>query len=169
MARGDFPLQSLYGGKPQAQAAVNKGLTAVEKELQSRFDTTRRVEEQTAELFSPIAESVAQLAGDRATNALKGLGAIDKRLGGQTLDAPAVEKVDERIFTGSIGATVVPPYNYQWTWNAQTGGPQLGVNANRNNGQLAFNIWNAGRSASGSAAAAEVPPFGGFASAIRPI
>src|SRR5437879_9124779 len=27
----------------------------------------------------------------------------------------------QRIFTGSIGATVTPPFNYDWKWHATTG------------------------------------------------
>src|SRR5262249_9727625 len=65
-----------------------------------------------------------------------------------------VSKGWTRIFPGSIGATVAPPFNYQWTWNATSGGPSLSVSANRNTGQMGFSIWNASRDASGTARAA---------------
>jgi hypothetical protein len=150
----EFPLESLYGGKPASQTAAASGMGQIEKELQRRFDVTAEQEE-TVKLFDPIAEGVAQVVGpDRITETLSRLSKLDSRQGGLTLDPPALEKVETRISTGSISATVAPPYNYQWTWNAQTGGPSLGVNANRNSGHMDFNIWNNSRSASGSAAAA---------------
>jgi hypothetical protein len=105
--------------------------------------------------FQPLAEALSTALGAEGVQAVtRRFSTLDERLGKQELTHPKVDDVEERIFAGSIGATVVPPYNYQWTWNAQVGGASVGVNANRNAGTLGFNLWNAGRDASASAAAA---------------
>jgi hypothetical protein len=55
------------------------------------------------------------------------------------LERPKFLKENQRIFTGSIAATVVPPFSYQWTWNAGSGGPDhLDVSANRATGRMDF-------------------------------
>jgi hypothetical protein len=47
-----------------------------------------------------------------------------------------------RIFSGSIGATVTPPYDYQWTWSAVSGNPdENSETADHNSGDMSINIW----------------------------
>lgn len=152
----EFPVASLYGMRPAGQRVVQRGMTTLEGELQGRFDETRGDEKEAFEAFQPVAEALAAALGgeERIRPTLERLAAIDERLGKRELEPPTVAKADERIFAGSIGATVVPAYNYQWTWNRQDGGASVGVNADRNNGTIGFNLWNAGQDASGSAAAA---------------
>jgi hypothetical protein len=67
---------------------------------------------------------------------------------------PQAQEVTQRIFTGSIGATVTAPYDYPWTWSTSTGSPQLSVSADKTTGRMSFDIWNNSNDASGSAAAA---------------
>ncbi len=154
----DFPLESLYGGKAAPEALVRRGLADLEKELDRQFQTERAVELETAKhlkkVHGPLLNVVAK--DGRAAEGIRGLRGLDNRLAKENrrLAPPKVAPEAQRVFTGSIGATVVPAYNYQWTWNATSGGPALSVSANRNTGQMGFNIWNNSRNASGSARAA---------------
>jgi hypothetical protein len=62
--------------------------------------------------------------------------------GEQKRRPPQIQKVSERIFTGSVGATVTPPYDYQWMWNVVHGTPQLdSVTADANSGNISVSIW----------------------------
>jgi hypothetical protein len=66
---------------------------------------------------------------------------------------PQAPEVTQRIFTGSIGATVTAPYDYPWTWSIAAGSPDLFVSADKTTGRMSFNIWsNWDDESSGSAA-----------------
>jgi hypothetical protein len=142
--------------RPAPQRVAQAGMSALEEELQGRFDRTRADEKERVKAFDPMAKAfVASLGGEeRVRPTLERLARTEDRRRKQKLAPPDVAGPAERIFTGSIGATVVPTYNYQWTWSAQDGGASVGVNANRNNGAIGFDLWNAGQSASASAATA---------------
>lgn len=61
-------------------------------------------------------------------------------------------KVEPFSFSGSIGATRVPPFDYQWSWESTTNSPSVSKSANRTNGQMSYNMWdNLDNSSSGSA------------------
>lgn len=57
------------------------------------------------------------------------------------LPPPHKHKITPGIFTGSIGATIVPPYDYQWTWSATAGNPSSNSEkANKNSGDMSLNL-----------------------------
>jgi hypothetical protein len=59
----------------------------------------------------------------------------------------------DRIFSGSIGATVVPPYDLDWTWSQQQGEPDnLQTSADRNSGTMGITNVTSGETASASTA-----------------
>lgn len=128
----------------------------LEREITSQFETDRKIELEAAGHFNGIRETLLRGYEDnrKIVESVSGLRQLDARLAKEKLEFPKSITEEQRVFTGSIGATVVPPFNYQWTWNATSGGPALAVNANRNTGRMDFNIWNNSRDASGSARAA---------------
>ena len=152
----EFPIEFLYGDKAPPQSVVRRGMADLEKELTSQFRGEREVEIETASYMKQVQDPLIQLFGRNKEIAagVKGLSQLDARLGKVELKPPTLSEETQRVFAGSIGATVTPPYNYDWTWNTTSGGPSLSVSANRTTGQMGFNIWNAGRDASGSARAA---------------
>ena len=151
-------LESLYGGQIAPEAIVRRGLADLERELGRQFKDERAAELEAAKhlrrLQAPFLDALGKDARSEAS--VRELRLLESRLGkgSQKLIAPRVRPDVQRVFAGSIGATVVPAYNYDWTWNATSGGPSLSVSASRNSGQMGFNIWNNGRDASGSARAA---------------
>jgi hypothetical protein len=53
-----------------------------------------------------------------------------------------VQQVPEHIFTGSFGATVTPPDDYQWMWNAVVGNPdEDDETADNKTGAMFIGIW----------------------------
>lgn len=152
----DFPLEFLYGGKPAPEKLVRRGMADLEKELTRQFRDEHAKENEIAKSMKAVHGPLIDVASrnERAAAGVRQLRERDARLGKQKLTVPGTPEEKQRIFAGSIGATVTPAYNYRWTWNATSGGPSLGVSASNNTGQMAFNIWSNGRDASGSARAA---------------
>lgn len=152
----EFPLECLSGGDSPPDAVVRRGMADLEKELTTQFREQRAVDVEIAKymkgLQAPLIKTLGQ--DDRVAAGVRGLKEIDARLGKQRLTLARAVKEKQRIFVGSVGATVSPPYNYEWTWNATSGSPSLSVSANRATGQMSFSIWNNGNDASGSARAA---------------
>jgi hypothetical protein len=151
-----FPLEFLYGGKAIPESLVLRGMKDLERELTRQFQADRRIEIEAAGHIQKTREVWLQpyAQDERLRQAVAGLSGIDARLGKQKLAPPKLKADKQRIFTGSIGATVTPPYNYQWTWNSTSGSPSLSVTADRNTGRMSFSIHNGERDASGTARAA---------------
>jgi hypothetical protein len=55
------------------------------------------------------------------------------------MHSPVRPKEQTRIFLGSLGARVPPPYDYEWTYRDPDPG-DVGVGANGTTGELGFNI-----------------------------
>jgi hypothetical protein len=87
-------------------------------------------------------------------------------LANQKPNMPTINvKVQERLTTGSIGITRVPPYDWPWTWNSINGDAVADENADQNAGTMSC-FENNGNSGGGSAGAAAVgfyfrPPLPG--------
>jgi hypothetical protein len=157
MAKGQdvFSVEDLYGRKPASEASVRKGMVPLERELAEEFKAQRAEEEELARHMDVVRDGLLPERGkDRLKQAVEGLKKLDAKANKAKLSPPDVEPHHQRIFLGSVGATVVPAYNYGWTWNAQSGGPALNVSANRNNGQISAYVASAGKNANGSARAA---------------
>jgi len=151
------PLQFLYGSKAPPESVVKRGMLDLENELTRQFRQERKVALDVARhqrrISSPLIESLKKSRDVAA--AVRRLRALHASLGRKRrLGPPKYPKDETRIFPGSIGATVAPPFNYQWTWNATSGGPTFIVSANRNTGQMGFDIFNDNHEASGTARAA---------------
>lgn len=139
-----FPVQSLFGGKVAPPALVRRGMADLERELTQRFHTREAVRREhlaaVAKIHGPMRKLLRQnseLAG--GVKALRGLQASYSR---KKIVMPSVAKFRERIFTGSIGATIVPPYNYQWSWQATANSPDTATSsADQNAGQMSFSAW----------------------------
>lgn len=83
----------------------------------------------------------------------------------QPLDMPSVDPgVSDRLTTGSIAITRVPPYDWPWTWSATNGSATAPVAADQSAGTLSCFEWSNNGGASAGAAAVGIyfrPPFPG--------
>ena len=138
----EFPLECLSGGEVPPDELVARGMADLERELTAQFREERSVEVEIAKHMEGIQGSLIKTLGqdDKVAAGVRGLKEVDARLGKQRLAAVRVPKEEQRIFLGSVGATVPPPYNYQWTWNSTSGSPSLSVAANKNTGAMSFDI-----------------------------
>ena len=143
MADEQFPLRQFLGGKIASQTQALAGIKRAEDEQNSRFEAAKQNQEQLSAAMAPIQEALQGTLGDAGAAAVKRLQVVEGRF---AKEAPAVD-VPEGIFSGSVGVTRVPPYDYRWTWNAQDGGATANVAANNANGQESFYLYNNGRDA----------------------
>jgi hypothetical protein len=153
-------VKSLFGGRFISPEAARQSMKPLEEHLTDRFKERTRLRAQLAEQMnktrSPLMELLAK--DKRAAEGTSGLRALQAHAQKNKPKRPQHHghKPAFGIFSGSIGATVGPPYDYQWTWSAVSGNPdENSETANDNSGDMAINIWadfNNGSSVSGRAA-----------------
>jgi hypothetical protein len=150
MPRGDDITHESVTGKPAPAAQALKGMQRIEAEQQRRFDVRKESQDQSTRAIQPFREAFGErVGGEQIGSAVKAFTELEKsQAGGKVGDPPSVSKERERIFHGSIGITRVPPYNYQWTWNAKDNNTATSnVAATANNGRESFVLYNNGVSA----------------------
>lgn len=152
----DFPIECLVGGETAAQSVVLRGMRDLESELAARFKERAAASAALTKATRPQTAAMEALLRERDPEGqmVKDLQALDRSYSKTRLPSIDVMPERARIFSGSIGATRVPPYNYQWTWNATNGGPAVSVGASANTGAMNYNLWTNSRRSSASAAAA---------------
>jgi hypothetical protein len=156
-----LPFESIYGVELPARAAVLGGQRKAERELLREFrETTARRAELTAASNRVHASLLDSLKRDKRTaDGVQRLRELQDRLSKQRLRIPAASKASRRIFTGSIGATVVPPYNYPWIWSATSGVVSHTESADINSGTMAFYLYAGGEGAASGTDFASVGIF----------
>ena len=136
----EIPIEALFGNYIAPEKMVLTGMKDLEYELNKVFKTeveTRRQLENNTQILRDSLTSIGK--DDKNAMAIKALKEMDRKESRMKLERPKFLKENQRIFTGSIAATVVPPFSYQWTWNAGSGGPDhLDVSANRATGRMEF-------------------------------
>jgi len=146
--------ESLFVDRPPSAALVRRGMRDLEGELVGQFRESQSESRVLSKASGAVARSVAGGNSSALAASMRAIRVSDQRLGRRKLAPVEGPRETERIFSGSIAATRVPPYSYPWTWSSQNGGASVSVTANQNTGRMGFGLWNAGRAASGSAAAA---------------
>jgi hypothetical protein len=149
-------VHSLYGGRIAAEETVLAGMRSMEERLDAEFaaDAAR-----TARMQAPVDDFRTALMGG-AGNAEE-VGEAVRRLRDSaprfepSLPRPERRREVSRIFTGSIGATVAPPYDYGWTSNRTSAGAVVSkVTADRTTGFCEYQKQASGGPSGASARAA---------------
>jgi hypothetical protein len=140
--RGIEP-RDLFGGRSLTQKAALQPMRELERRLTAEFDerTTQRAKlaAPMAALRAPLIEAIAADTG--ATKAVADLRKLAEAARTRKPREPHRARAESNVFAGSIGATHIPPYDYQWTWNATNGSPSVNHQAaNRTTGDIAVNI-----------------------------
>lgn len=151
------PLEFLFGDDIASDSLVLHGMRDLERELNEQFKWERVAAAETARQTGQIYRSFFKGVdnGDHAKAAQNELRKLDTRLAKRRLKRPKRRKAKQRIFPGSIAATLTPPFNYQWTWKATSNRPSLELSADRSTSDMAFYIWTRGATCAGSARAAQ--------------
>jgi|KBSMisStandDraft_5_1062788.scaffolds.fasta_scaffold59332_2 hypothetical protein len=137
----EIPIEALFGNYIAPEKMVLTGMKDLEYELNKVFKTEVETRRQLENNTQILRDSLTSFSGkdDKNAMAIKALKEMDRKESRMKLERPKFLKENQRIFTGSIAATVVPPFSYQWTWNAGSGGPDhLDVSANRSTGRMEF-------------------------------
>ncbi len=127
----------LSGGKPLPSAAVLAGMRGLEQEIlrESRRDWSRQLEatKRLNKICAPLVSIIRDGATDRDPSF------HPPRSGGKErrLPRPRARREKERIYLGSLGALVPPPYDYSWILAGGGGAVQI---ANASTGELSFGM-----------------------------
>jgi hypothetical protein len=149
-------VNALYGGHVAAPDVALKGMAELEQELSKRHNERESKRAASGQQFELVFRPLLDLVGkdQRASQGLQGLSNLQQtaRL---PLTSPVARKASSRIFLPA-GATIAPPYDYQWTWDAVSGSLfREGVTADSASGQMHFVIdTNHDNSSAASTAAA---------------
>lgn len=136
----DSNIEFLYGDKIAEDKLVQSGMKELEKSLFSEFKANADDEANARKHVDSLYHSLFENKADaNATSAVKALRQMHENNVKNKVADPESDTDKERIFTGSIAATKIPPFNYQWTWQAETGGAGVSASADRASGKMRFN------------------------------
>lgn len=138
-----LPFESIYGMEFPARGTVDAGQRSAERELLRQFRGTKALHSELAAASKLVHASLvdSRKQDKRALEGGRRLRQLHDRLSKQRLPFPRVPKSSQRIFTGSIGATVTPPYDYPWVWDSTSGqAPGHTESADINAGTMGFSF-----------------------------
>lgn len=139
-----FPVEMLFGKEIASAALVKRGMSDLEKMLTQQFRSQEAIRKEHNKVIDKTHGPIrAMLAKDKnAADGIKSMRELQARYAKTKIITPDAAKERERIFSASIAATVVPPFNYDWSWVATANSPNTATtNANRSTGQMNFNAW----------------------------
>ena len=118
-------VKNLFGGRFIEPEAVRHSMRALEARLDARFkERTRRHAEfvdRAKQYHQPLLDLITK--GEKRPQSIDGMRRLHEDAQRRATRQPHRETVHERVFAGSIGATVVPAYDYEWTWSGNVGKP----------------------------------------------
>jgi hypothetical protein len=134
-------LQGLYGGLTPSEAVARRATVAKQKAQSAAFAKEQALRLKHARVMdrlqAPLLKSLLKDAEtQRAVSALRSLARQARR---RKLARPVVPVHKPRI-VADLGATVVPPYDFQEVLFSSTGSPLNFSSANRSAGQIASSI-----------------------------
>jgi hypothetical protein len=157
-----LPVSALYGMTPPSQEEARRGLT----ELQRRFERQAAARAARAATAGDHARAlrgvlnVTDSATDELTAVVHSLRREQEHGARRTTTPPRARRARPRLFTGSIGATLTPPYDWSWTWEAGNGSPEMNsASADSQNGTWGVSDWASFNDSSNASARAAVGVF----------
>ena len=162
---GSFPLASLYGIEPPTPDEVRRGMGRLEEKLRAEFDERARRQAAQAERSAALREEVRAARPRRGRRESRPTAAVRRTKEAyqaavsRTLATPSARSDSQRIFTACVGATVVPPYNWPWGWQAASGSPSLSVTPDEKGGTIWLSAWTDVNNSSSASAAGAVGIF----------
>jgi hypothetical protein len=156
-----FPLQSLYGMEPPTADEIRRGMSSAEEKVRAQFDQHARRQGEQAESSAALRDEVLRERGSGAepSAAVRRMKEAYQAVAGRTLPPPSARPDAQRIFTACVGATVVPPYNWPWTWDATSGSPTVSATADEKAGTISLSTWTDLNNSSSASAAGAVGIF----------
>jgi hypothetical protein len=137
-------VKDLFGGRFLEPEAVRHSMRALEARLDARFQERRRRHAEFAERAKATNRPILDLItkGEKMAESVEAVRRLHAEAQRRPIRYPRKDIVRERVFAGSIGATVAPSYDYEWTWSATAGSPaQNTESAERSQGTMAVDVW----------------------------
>jgi hypothetical protein len=140
--KSGISVDDLYSRRPISAQAVKRSMAALETRLNAEFKERARFRKQ----FNKPLEKLRVTLLDTKTNnkaaaeTARQMRALHKVASGRKLKRARAVAVDTGIIIGLSGATVAPPFAYQWTWSAVDGSARDVVRAQGATGTLALNL-----------------------------
>jgi hypothetical protein len=152
----------LFGGRSMSRKEAAQQMAFLEQQLTAEFEESVKQRAALGKLMDKYRTPILELVGrsQEAKEAIQGLRALHAAARKQKVAQPTLHKGHQRIFTGSMGATMVPPYDFPWTWSNVSGSPMTNTQtADNKTGAEAISIWTDGGGNSSSIAAAAAVGF----------
>jgi hypothetical protein len=157
-----LPVSGLYRMEAPSSEEARRGLAELERRFEQQA-AARAARVGGAEAQSRALRGALNLTGsstDELTAVVRQLRQEQGRGAKRKTGPPRVKRARPRLFTGSIGATLTPPYDYSWTWHAGNGGPDVNTaSANNDNGAWSVSDWTSQNDSSNASARGAVGVF----------
>jgi hypothetical protein len=157
-----LPASTLYGMQPPSEEEARRGLA----DLQRRFEQQAAATAAKATRAQAHARTLrglmsgADTSTDERSDLRRSLRDEHERGIRHETSVPPARAARSRLFTGSIGATVTPPYNWSWTWEAGSGDPAINTAAaDAANGTWSVSDWTSLNNSSSASSRAAVGIF----------
>ena len=141
--KSEISVKDLYGGRSISADNVRRSMAALETRLKAEFKERARLRKQFNVPLKKVRVTLLDTKSKNkaAAETARQMRALHKVASKRKLKRARAVAVDTSIFTGMSGATVAPPFDYQWTWGAVDGKAESNVEtANRATGALALNL-----------------------------
>jgi len=130
-------LRGLYGGLSPSQTVVRRAKAAKQKELSASFAIQEVLRSRHARIMDRVHSPMLEALGrdTKVVRAVASLKSAARQMRRRPLARPLVPVHKPRI-VADLGATVVPPYDFQETLVSSTGAPFNGSSADKTTGQI---------------------------------
>jgi hypothetical protein len=159
-SRRGVTVTDLFGGRSMSRKDAAHQMAIVEQQLTAEFNESVKRRAALGKLMNKHRTPILELlsTSEQSKEAVQGLRALHVAAQKRKVTQPVVHKGNPRIFAGSMGATMVPPYDFPWTWNNVSGSPSANTQtADNKAGTESFNIsTDLGSNSSSISAAAAV-------------
>lgn len=134
-------LRGLYGGLSPSQTVARRAKAAKQKELSASFAGQEALRSRHARIMSRIHAPMLKAFGRDAevVRAVSSLKSFARQMQRRPLDRPVVSLQKPRI-VADLGATVVPPYDFQEMLVTSTGMPLNASSVDKTTGQVTTSI-----------------------------
>ncbi|HKX10929.1 MAG TPA: hypothetical protein VJN67_22220 [Stellaceae bacterium] len=134
-------LRGLYGGLSPSQAVARRATVAKQKELSASFARQETLRVRHGRIMDRVHAPMLKAFGRdaEAVRAAASLKSLTRQMRRRPLARPVTPLHKPRI-VADLGATVVPPYDFQEVLFSSTGTPLNGSSADKSTGQITSDI-----------------------------
>jgi hypothetical protein len=150
---------ALYGMEPPSEEQARHDLSHLQSQFEQRAGAQAASAADNMALVAAL-HRIVDLKSAGTEELVKSLRAKQEQAARHRRSAPEMKESRARLFTGSLGATLTPPYNWSWTWHASNGASAINsASADNRSGKWSVSDWASLDNASNASARAAVGIF----------